>query len=116
MVLTVGLLALTGALLFLSGEFWPQPIWFWLPTFQVENPYQFGALRFGLTSEAGLNDGSAFPVVNPRIDAAHKTVELNGGVTVVCSGFLLGDNAGIAMGFGASALFGGYVLHLRTVH
>jgi NhaP-type Na+/H+ or K+/H+ antiporter len=37
---------------------------------QIDDPYQLGALRFGLTSEAGLNDGSAFPFRPAWTDAA----------------------------------------------
>ena len=71
MLITVGLIAVAGVLLFglpigiailIGGILAPtDPVL--ASEVQVENPYQLGALRFGLTSEAGLNDGSAFPVV-----------------------------------------------------
>ncbi len=71
MLVTVGLIAFAGVFLFglptgvailMGGILAPtDPVL--AADVQVDNPYQLGALRFGLTSEAGLNDGSAFPFV-----------------------------------------------------
>src|SRR5581483_11643888 len=64
MLVTVGLIAFAGIFLFglpagaailMGGILAPtDPVL--ASDVQVENPYQLGALRFGLTSEAGLND------------------------------------------------------------
>jgi len=71
MLITVGLISLAGIFLFglpagiailMGGILAPtDPVL--ASDVQVDNPYQLGALRFGLTSESGLNDGSAFPFV-----------------------------------------------------
>lgn len=71
MLITVALIALvgifpfglpTGVAILMGGILAPTgPVL--ASDVQVDNAYQLGALRFGLTSEAGLNDGSAFPFV-----------------------------------------------------
>jgi NhaP-type Na+/H+ or K+/H+ antiporter len=83
---------------------------------QVDTPYQLGALRFGLTSEAGLNDGSAFPFVLLGLMLLTKPAD-SADLWRWCGiDFCWGILAGLAVGFGAAALVGKYVLHLRTVH
>lgn len=83
---------------------------------QVENPYQLGALRFGLTSEAGLNDGSAFPFVLLGLVLLTKPAVAADLWRWFGLDFCWGTFAGLAVGFGVAALVGNYVLHLRTVH
>jgi len=80
MLITVALIALAGIFLFglptgvailMGGILAPtDPVL--ASDVQVDNPYQLGALRFGLTSEAGLNDGSAFPFVLLGFDVAEQ--------------------------------------------
>lgn len=123
MLLTVVLIALTGIFLFglppaiailMGGILAPtDPVL--AADVQVENPYQLGALRFGLTSEAGLNDGSAFPVVLLGLMLLTQA-----GSTHLWRWFGIdfcwGTFAGLAIGFVVAALVGQYVLHLRTAH
>ena len=71
MVLTVGLVAAVGvwllglplgAAILLGGVLAPtDPVL--ASDVQVEHPFQRDTLRFGLTGEAGFNDGTAFPFV-----------------------------------------------------
>jgi len=83
---------------------------------QVDNPYQLGALRFGLTSEAGLNDGSAFPFVLLGLMLLMKPINSADLWHWFAIDFCWGTLAGLALGFAVAALVGKYVLHLRTVH
>lgn len=124
MLVTVALVAVTGVYLFhlpwgiailMGGILSPtDPVL--ASDVQIENPYQIGTLRFALTSEAGLNDGSAFPVVILGL------LVLTGSFNALSFwrwfgvDFCWGTIAGLAVGFGAGALLGNFVLHLRTVH
>jgi NhaP-type Na+/H+ or K+/H+ antiporter len=83
---------------------------------QVDNPYQLGALRFGLTSEAGLNDGSAFPFVLLGLMLLTKPTSPADLWRWFGIDFCWGISAGLAVGIGVAALVGNYVLHLRTIH
>ena len=124
MVITVALIALTGKFLFglplgaailMGGILAPtDPVL--ASDVQVEDPYQLGALRFGLTSEAGLNDGSAFPFVILGLLLLAKPVQSADLWHWFAVDFVWGTCAGLAVGFGVAALVGNYVLHLRTVH
>lgn len=124
MLITVGLIALTGIFLLglpagvailMGGILAPtDPVL--ASDVQVENPYQLGALRFGLTSEAGLNDGSAFPFVLLGLMLLTKPVGSASLSRWFGIDFCWGTFAGLAVGFGVAALVGKYVLHLRTVH
>lgn len=124
MLLTVGLIAAAGMFLFglpagiailIGGILAPtDPVL--ASDVQVENPYQLGALRFGLTSEAGLNDGSAFPFVLLGLMLLTKPVNTADLWHWVGVDFCWGTLSGLAVGFGVAALIGKYVLHLRTVH
>lgn len=69
-----------------------------------------------MTSEAGLNDGSAFPFVLLGLMLLTKPTGSESlwqwfGIT-----FCWGTLGGLAVGFIVAALVGKYVLHLRTVH
>jgi NhaP-type Na+/H+ or K+/H+ antiporter len=83
---------------------------------QVERPGDTDRLRFGLTGEAGLNDGTAFPFVMlglgliGRHDLGEHGLRWLG-VDVVWA--VLG---GIGIGFGLGTLVGRLVVHLRTRH
>lgn len=124
MLLTVGLIAAAGVFLFglpigvailMGGILSPtDPVL--AADVQVENPYQLGALRFGLTSEAGLNDGSAFPFVLLGLMLLTKPVGSADLWRWFGIDFCWGTFAGFAVGFGVAAIVGKYVLHLRTVH
>ncbi len=53
---------------------WPRPIRCSPPTCSSRSPQDRDSLRFGLTGEGGLNDGTAFPFVlsRPRVDRAPR--------------------------------------------
>ena len=82
---------------------------------QVERTYEYHRMRFALTGEAGMNDGTALPMVTlalaflgatPRVSAVHW-IFLNlvwGVLGALLIGGLLGH------------LAGRYMLHLRLVH
>jgi sodium/hydrogen antiporter len=124
MLVTVALIALTGSILFglplgvailMGGILAPtDPVL--ASEVQVESPYQLGALRFGLTSEAGLNDGTAFPFVILGLLLLTKPAGSEHLWRWFAVNFCWGTFAGLAVGFGVAALVGKYVLHLRTVH
>lgn len=124
MLITVGLIACAGIFLFglspgaailMGGILAPtDPVL--ASEVQVENPYQLGTLRFGLTSEAGLNDGSAFPFVLLGLMLLSKPAGSADLWRWFGIDFCWGIFAGLAAGFGVAALVGKYVLHLRTVH
>lgn len=124
MLVTVGLIAFTGIFLFglpvgiailMGGILAPtDPVL--ASDVQVENPYQLGALRFGLTSEAGLHDGSAFPLVLLGLMLLTRQTSSADLWRWFAFDFCWGTLAGLAVGFGAAVLLGKYVLHLRTVH
>ena len=124
MLITVGLIALTGIFIFglppgiailIGGILAPtDPVL--ASEVQVENPYQLGTLRFGLTSEAGLNDGSAFPFVLLGLMLVSKPAHSADLWRWFGVDFCWGTISGLAVGFGVAALVGRYVLHLRTVH
>jgi sodium/hydrogen antiporter len=124
MVLTVVLIALAGIFLFglppaiailMGGILAPtDPVL--ASEVQVENPYQLGALRFGLTSEAGLNDGSAFPFVLLGMMLLTKPFNVASGWRWFGIDFCWGTFAGVFAGFIAAEMVGRYVLHLRMVH
>jgi sodium/hydrogen antiporter len=124
MILTVTFIALVGIFLFglppgiailLGGILAPtDPVL--ASEVQIENPFQLGALRFGLTSEAGLNDGSAFPFV--LLGLMMLTRQLSPPSLWHWFGIDLcwGTVSGILVGVGVAEAVGRYVLHLRTVH
>ncbi|HET9742401.1 MAG TPA: cation:proton antiporter [Terriglobales bacterium] len=124
MVITVGLIAVTGIFIFgmppaiailMGGMLAPtDPVL--ASEVQVDDPYQLGALRFGLTSEAGLNDGSAFPFVLLGLMLLTKPFSSSAAWRWFGVDFCWGTLAGLLVGFGVAALVGNYVLHLRTVH
>lgn len=124
MILTAGLVAVTGVYLFhlpwgiavlMGGILSPtDPVL--ASDVQIENPYQIGTLRFGLTSEAGLNDGSAFPIVVLGLLLLARPFEFSSFWRWFGVDLCWGTVAGLAVGFGAGALLGEWVLHLRAVH
>lgn len=124
MILTAALIAVTGVYLFhlpwgiailMGGILSPtDPVL--ASDVQIENPYRFGTLRFALTSEAGLNDGSAFPVVILGLLLLTGPFKASSFWHWFGVDFCWGTVAGLAVGFGTGAVLGKFVLHLRTVH
>lgn len=80
---------------------------------QVENGKDTDRLRFSLTGESGLNDGTAFPFVILGISILHSQANTNlihwFGVDVLWSA-----SAGIAIGVLWGSAVGRIVLYLRT--
>ncbi len=124
MLITVGLISLAGIFLFglpagiaiLMAGILASTDPVLASDVQVDNPYQLGALPFGLTSEAGLNNGSAFPFVLLGLMLLTKPADSADLWRWFGIDFCWGTFAGLALGFGVAALVGKYVLHLRTVH
>ena len=83
---------------------------------QVEETGDTDRLRFGLTGEAGLNDGSAFPFVMLGLGllGLHELGE--GGVRWLGVDVLWSISGGIAIGAALGAGVGYLVLYLRRIH
>jgi NhaP-type Na+/H+ or K+/H+ antiporter len=124
MMLTVGMLALAGA--FLLQLPWGAAILLGAilaPTdpvlasdVQVANPGDRDRLRFSLTGEAGLNDGTAFPFVMLGLGllGLHEVGAFGWRWLAVDVGWaVLG---GLAVGGGLGTLVGRLVLYLRREH
>jgi sodium/hydrogen antiporter len=83
---------------------------------QVEHPGDRDRLRFSLTGEAGLNDGTAFPFVMLGLGllGLHELGAFGWRWLVVDVGWaVLG---GVAIGWGCGTLVGRLVLYLRRAH
>ena len=112
----VGLLGLPlGAAVLLGGILAPtDPV---LATdVQVDNPTDRDQLRFALTGEGGLNDGTAFPVVMLGLGllGAHELGAF--GWRWLAVDVLWATGAGIAIGAALGMALGRLVLHLRHRH
>ena len=83
---------------------------------QVDNPTDRDQLRFALTGEGGLNDGTAFPVVMLGLGllGAHELGSF--GWRWVLVDVLWATGAGIAIGAVLGTALGRLVLHLRHRH
>lgn len=83
---------------------------------QVEEPTDQDRLRFGLTGEAGLNDGTAFPFVMLGLGllGLHEIGEWGWRWVVV--DVLWAIVGGLAIGTGLGMLVGRLVVHLRQEH
>lgn len=123
MTLTVGMIALAGR--FLLGLPWGAAILLGgllAPTdpvlasdVELNSPHDSSPPRFGLTGEAGLNDGSAFPFVLLGLGL----LGLPGGSTGwrwAAVDVLWGVGAGLGIGYGLGTLIGYGILHLRRRH
>ncbi|MDB5806498.1 MAG: Na+/H+ antiporter [Betaproteobacteria bacterium] len=83
---------------------------------QVENAGDRDRVRFGLTGDAGLNDGAAFPFVMLGLGLMGLH-ELGGnGLRWVSFDFLWGIGAGLGCGWALGKLVGEVVLYLRREH
>jgi NhaP-type Na+/H+ or K+/H+ antiporter len=124
MVVTVGLVALAGVALL--GLSWGAAILLGAilaPTdpvlasdVQVTDASDGDRLRFGLTGEAGLNDGAAFPFVMLGLGllGVHELGE--GGWRWIAIDLLWAVAAGLATGIVLGTLVGRLVLYLRGTH
>lgn len=123
MALTVGLIALAGlalglelgAAILLGAILAPtDPVL--ASDVQVEHPRDRDRLRFTLTGEAGLNDGTAFPFVMLGLGllGLHELGHL--GWRWLAVDVLWAVVAGIALGWVLGTLVGRLVLHLRREH
>jgi sodium/hydrogen antiporter len=83
---------------------------------QVENVADRNRLRFALTGEAGLNDGTAFPFVMLGLGllGAHEIGTV--GERWVVIDLIWAVAAGLGVGWLIGTLIGRLVLHLRRVH
>jgi NhaP-type Na+/H+ or K+/H+ antiporter len=83
---------------------------------QVDNPADRDQLRFALTGEGGLNDGTAFPVVLLGLGmlGAHEMGSL--GWRWLAMDVLWASGAGIAIGAALGTGLGRVVLYLRRHH
>lgn len=72
---------------------------------QVRHPGDRDRLRFGLTCEAGINDGTAFPVVMPGLGLRWLAVDV-----------LWTTAAGVVFGFVCGHFTGRLVWHLRQCY
>jgi NhaP-type Na+/H+ or K+/H+ antiporter len=124
MVATVALIALAGvallglpwgAAVLLGGILAPtDPV---LATeVQVENPSDRDQLRFALTGEGGLNDGTAFPMVMLGLGllGAHEIGAF--GWRWLAVDVLWATGAGVAIGAALGTGLGRLVLHMRRRH
>lgn len=83
---------------------------------QVESPADRDQLRFALTGEGGLNDGTAFPVVMLGLGlvGAHEIGAW--GWRWLAVDVLWATTAGVAIGAALGGLLGRLVLYLRRAH
>jgi NhaP-type Na+/H+ or K+/H+ antiporter len=121
MSLTVVLIALAGVWLFglsagmavlLAGILAPtDPVL--ASDVEVEDPFHLRSLNFALTSEAGLNDGSAFPVVLLGLTMLAGPMDAAARWHWVLVDVCWGTTAGLAAGYAVANLVGRCVLYLR---
>lgn len=123
MVLTVGLLALTGmamglplgAAVLLGAILAPtDPVL--ASDVQVSDPQDRSRLRVALTGEGGLNDGTAFPFVMLGLGLLGLHPLGDGGLRWFLVDVLWAVSGGLAIGAALGTLTGRMVLHLRVRH
>jgi NhaP-type Na+/H+ or K+/H+ antiporter len=83
---------------------------------QVAHSTDRDRLRFGLTGEAGLNDGAAFPLVMLGLGLMGLHDLGTGGWRWAAIDLLWAVFAGLAIGAVAGTLLGRLVIHLRQTH
>ena len=83
---------------------------------QVANPQDRDRLRFGLTGEGGLNDGTAFPFIMLGLGllGVHELGE--GGWRWWTVDVLWAVTGGLGLGYALGALIGRTILYLRVRH
>jgi NhaP-type Na+/H+ or K+/H+ antiporter len=124
MMLTVALIALTGMLalglslgaaVLLGGILAPtDPVL--ASDVQVEDPTDSDRLRFGLSGEAGLNDGTAFPFVMLGLGLLGLHDLGTGGWRWVVVDVLWAIGGGVVIGAVLGWLVGKLVIYLRVHH
>jgi NhaP-type Na+/H+ or K+/H+ antiporter len=82
---------------------------------QVERIYEYHRLRFALTGEAGLNDGTAMPMIALALSLLVATPTLSVTNWVVIQ-LLWGVLGAVLIGGGVGKFAASYMLHLRLVH
>lgn len=83
---------------------------------QVENPFDRDRLRFSLTGEAGLNDGSAFPFVMLGLGLLGLHDVGDFGWRWLAVDVVWATVGGLAIGAGLGTLVGRLVIFLRREH
>jgi sodium/hydrogen antiporter len=83
---------------------------------QVERPNDRDRLRFGLTGEAGLNDGTAFPFVMLGLGLLGLHELGPSGLRWLAVDVVWAVAAGLTIGWLAGTLVGRLVLYLRRTH
>lgn len=124
MLLTAGMVALVGvvglglslgAAVLLGGILAPtDPVL--ASDVQLDRPTDNDWLRFGLTGEAGLNDGTAFPLVMLGLGLLGLHELGIFGWRWLLVDVLWATGAGLAVGWGLGQLVGHLVLYLRRTH
>ena len=124
MIATVGMITAVGALLLdlplgaavLLGAILAPTDPVLASDVQVAHPTDRDRLRFGLTGEAGLNDGSAFPLVMLGLGLMGLHDLGAGGWRWAGVDLLWATVAGLGVGAVAGTLLGRLVVHLRRTH
>jgi NhaP-type Na+/H+ or K+/H+ antiporter len=124
MAITVGLIAVTavyllgmswGAAVLLGGILAPtDPVL--ASDVQVGHPFDRDRLRFGLTGEAGLNDGTAFAFVLLGLSLLGLHDLGSGAWHWIAVDIVWGIAGGLLIGAALGTLLGHTVLHLRRGH
>ncbi len=124
MVISVGLVALVGNLFFgfslgaavLLGAVMAPTDPVLASDVQTRHPYDQDRLRFSLTAEAGLNDGTAFPFVMLGLGllGLHTTGPM--GLRWIGIDVVWATAAGLSVGALLGTLVGKLILHLRRDH
>lgn len=83
---------------------------------QVESPDDKDNLRFGLTGEAGFNDGTAFPFVMLGLGLLNLHELGSYGIRWFAVDVLWAVSAGLALGWFLGTLVGHVVLYIRRHH
>jgi NhaP-type Na+/H+ or K+/H+ antiporter len=83
---------------------------------QVEHPHDQDRLRFGLTGEAGLNDGTAFPFVMLGLGLLGLHDLGGNGWRWLAVDVLWAIAGGMAIGAALGTLVGKLIIHLRSRH
>ena len=83
---------------------------------QVERPGDKDRLRFALTGEAGLNDGTAFPFVMLGLLATTETVAPADFMRWLLVDLIWSSAVGLLVGYGLGRWVGKFVLYLRRQH
>lgn len=123
-VLTIALIALAGVFLLglplgaaiLVGAILAPTDPVLASSVQVENAGDRDRVRFGLTGEAGFNDGMAFPFVMLGLGLMGLHELGSGGLRWVAVDLVWGVAAGLGSGWLLGKLLGDLVLYLRREH